>query len=132
VILRLHQHPLAVAHNPSDALADRPAAQRLLQRWSDHWIRHGVGYGVVSWRDDPEVLGFCGVKVMMLRARPVSHLFHRYSAIPAVRSSPGCDRPTTPAPGVALKVGLARATKLNSLGEDGPDWIFASPGWTTI
>jgi hypothetical protein len=32
---------------------------------------------------------------------------------------------------VALKVGLARATKLDSLGEDGPDWIFASPGWTT-
>ena len=32
---------------------------------------------------------------------------------------------------VALKVGLARATKLDGLGEDGPDWIFASLGWTT-
>jgi hypothetical protein len=34
VVLRLHQDPLAVAHNPGDALADRPAAQQLLQRWS--------------------------------------------------------------------------------------------------
>lgn len=32
---------------------------------------------------------------------------------------------------VALNVGLARARKLDSLGEDGPDWIFVSPGWTT-
>jgi hypothetical protein len=49
VVLRLHQDPLAVAHNPGDALADRPAAQRLLQRWSEHWVRHGVGYWAVSW-----------------------------------------------------------------------------------
>ena len=38
VALRLHQDPLAVANNPGDALADRAAAQRLLQRWSD-WAR---------------------------------------------------------------------------------------------
>ncbi|HEX2263245.1 MAG TPA: GNAT family N-acetyltransferase [Candidatus Tectomicrobia bacterium] len=31
---------------------------------------------------------------------------------------------------VALKAGLARATELDGLGKDGPDWIFASPGWT--
>jgi [ribosomal protein S5]-alanine N-acetyltransferase len=32
---------------------------------------------------------------------------------------------------VALKAGLARAAELDSLGEDGTDWIFVSPGWTT-
>lgn len=66
-----------MAHNPGDALADRPAAQQLLQRWSEQWARHGVGYSDISWRDDPEVLGFCGVKVMTLRGRPVSNLFYR-------------------------------------------------------
>ena len=60
VVLRLHQDPLAVAHNPSDALADRSAAQRLLERWSDHWVRHGVGYWAVSWRDDLRCLAFAG------------------------------------------------------------------------
>jgi hypothetical protein len=29
-----------------------------------------------------------------------------------------------------LKAGLARIAELDSLGEDGLDWIFASPGWT--
>jgi hypothetical protein len=29
---------------PGDALADRPVAQWLLRRWSDHWVRHDVGY----------------------------------------------------------------------------------------
>jgi hypothetical protein len=136
---------------PGDALADRPVAQWLLRRWSDHWVRHDVGYWAVSWRDDPEVLGFCGVKVMTLRARcPISSTAWtrvrgaRVSAarrrpssngpcgtIPAVRSSPGCDRLIYTSVRVALKAWLVRAAELDSLGEDGPDWIFASPGWTT-
>jgi RimJ/RimL family protein N-acetyltransferase len=32
---------------------------------------------------------------------------------------------------VALKAGLVRTAELDNLGQDGPDWIFASPGWTT-
>lgn len=153
VVLRLHQDPLAVAHNPGDALADRPAAQRLLQSWSDHWVRHGVGYWAISWRDDPEVLGFCGVKVMTLRGRPVSNLFYRLdpcvwgqgigseAAAAVVEWSlqlhPGRPviarvRPANHTSArVALKAGLARAAALDGLGEDGPDWIFASPGWRT-
>jgi RimJ/RimL family protein N-acetyltransferase len=152
VVLRLHQNPLTVAHNPSDALADRPAAQRLLQRRIDHWVRHGAGYWAVSWRDDPEVPGFCGVKVMTLRGRPVSNLFYRLDpcawgqgvgseAAAAVvewcrQVHPGAPviarvRPANHTSArVALKAGLARAAEFDSIGEDGPDWIFASPGWT--
>jgi [ribosomal protein S5]-alanine N-acetyltransferase len=40
-ILAIHRNPAAVAHNPSDALADMAQAEALLTRWLDHWQRFG-------------------------------------------------------------------------------------------
>src|SRR5450759_4509937 len=54
-VLRIHQTPEAVAHNPSDAIEDQAGAGRLLQRWIDQWRRQAVGYWAVSWRGDPSV-----------------------------------------------------------------------------
>jgi RimJ/RimL family protein N-acetyltransferase len=69
-VLRIHQVPEAVAHDPSDAIEDQAGAGRLPQRWIDHWRRHAVGYWAVSWGGDPSVFGFCGIKVMSLLNRP--------------------------------------------------------------
>jgi ribosomal-protein-alanine N-acetyltransferase len=57
VVRRIHQDPAALAHNPSDALADADAAEDLLRRWQTRWQRDGVGYWMVTGRRDPTVLG---------------------------------------------------------------------------
>jgi ribosomal-protein-alanine N-acetyltransferase len=151
VILRLHQDPLAIAHNPGDALEDEVAAQDLLQRWMQHWKQYAIGYWALSWRSDPAVLGFCGVKVMALHGHAVSNLLYRLDprvwgcgvateAASAVVGEALRHRPDDPviarvrpanhaSARVALKAGLTRAAELDTPGEDGLDHIYASPGW---
>ncbi len=68
-VLRIHQIPEAVAHNPSDAIEDRAGAGRLLQRWIDHWRRNAVGYWAVSWRGDPSSAGTAGYRMNALSCR---------------------------------------------------------------
>ena len=154
VVLRIHQIPEAVAHNPSDAIQDQAGAQLLLQRWIDHWHRHAVGYWAVSRRGDPSVFGFCGIKVMKLHDRPVANLFYRFDPCVwgcgvaseaasvvvewALARSPALPviarvRPDNVASArVAIKAGLSRVEGLDTLGEDGLDQIFVSPGWQQI
>lgn len=149
VVRRIHQDPAAVAHNPSDALADGDAAAELLRRWQDRWERDGVGYWIVTGRADPAVLGFCGVKPMRLADAPVLNLFYRFDpaawgrgiATEAVTAVVGWVARTRPderlvarvRPGnlasarVAAKAGLVRAADLDTVGEDGPDHIWVLP-----
>ena len=153
-VLRIHQIPEAVAHNPSDAIEDRAGAGRLLQRWIDHWRRNAFGYWAVSWRGDPSVFGFCGIKVMSLHDRPVANLFYRFDPCVwgrgvaseaasvvvewALARSPALPviarvRPDNVASArVAIKAGLSRVEGLDTLGEDGLDQIFVSPGWQQV
>lgn len=153
-VLRIHQTPEAVSHNPSDAIEGQAGAGLLLQRWIDHWHRHAVGYWAVSWRGDPSVFGFCGIKVMSLHDRPVANLFYRFDPCVwgrgvaseaasvvvewALARSPALPviarvRPDNVASArVATKAGLSRAEGLDTLGEDGLDRIFVSPGWQQI
>lgn len=88
VVRRIHQDPAAVAHNPSDALADRYAAEDLLRRWQTRWQRDGVGYWMVTGRTDPAVLGFCGVKPMLLADAPVLNLSTASTRPPGGAESP--------------------------------------------
>ena len=149
VVRRIHQEPAAVAHNPSDGLADGAAAADLLRRWQDRWRRDGVGYWMVTGRADPAVLGFCGVKPMRLADAPVPNLFYRLDpaawgrgiATEAVTAVVGWVIRTRPderlvariRPGnlasarVAAKAGLVRAADLDTAGEDGPDHIWVRP-----
>ena len=39
-----YSEPSAVAHNPSDTLPDRDAAEDLLRLWIRRWQRDRVGY----------------------------------------------------------------------------------------
>lgn len=154
-MLCLHQDALATAHNPGDALADRGQAVVLLCRWLQHWDDHGIGYCIVTWRDDVEVLGVCGVKVMTLDERPVFHLLyrltptvwghriateaaaelvaraahHRYG-LPVVARVRPSNRASA---AVARNVGLHRAPHLDAPGQDGPDdvYILESKPWDT-
>lgn len=143
-----------MAHNPSDAIEDRAGAARLLQRWMDHWRRHAVGYWAVTWRGDPAVFGFCGIKVISLHDPPVANLFYRFDPCvwgrdvaseaasvvvecalarsPALPVIAGVRPDNVASARVALQAGLSRAKGLDTLGEDGLDQIFVSPGWQQI
>lgn len=147
-ILAVHRDPLACAHNPSDALATRAEAEDLYTRWDAHWHRHGFGYWGVRYRDSADPLGFCGLKVMRLRERPVLNLFYRFApdnwgrgiaseAATAVVRWAGATLPgqlvvARVRPGnvasarVAVRAGLVRAAHLDEEGHDGLDEIFVS------
>jgi ribosomal-protein-alanine N-acetyltransferase len=149
VVQRIHQDPAAVAHNPSDALADRDSAEDLLRRWRSRWQQDGVGYWMVTGRTDPTVLGFCGVRPMRLAGAPMLNLFYRFDpaawgrgiateAVTAVvgwviRIRPDQRLVARIRPGnagsarVAAKAGLVRAANLDTDGEDGPDQIWILP-----
>lgn len=149
MVWRIHRDRAAVAHNPSDALADEHSADELLRRWQTRWQRNGIGYWMVAGRTDPTVLGFCGVRPMLLAAAPVLNLFYRFDpavwgrgiateAVTAVVDWITRLRPERPLvarirPGntasarVAAKAGLVRAADLDTDGEDGPDHIWIRP-----
>lgn len=148
-ILAIHADPRACAHNPSDALDTLAEAEALLARWRDHWKHHGFGYWVVEPATGPsEAIGFCGLKRMRLHERRVLNLFYRLDpsswgqgvaseaatrvVVWARESHPGAPivarvRPANAASHrVAAKAGLQRMPELDTSGEDGPDWIYAT------
>ena len=150
-ILRLHRDPVACAHNPADMISTRAEAVDRYRRWDRHWTEHGFGYWAVCNRNG-DLLGFCGLKVMLLRERPVLNLFYRLDpaawgngiateAATAVVAWALARRPPIGLPvaarvrpanvasaRVAERAGLHRTPGLDVTGEDGPDWIYTSDG----
>jgi len=146
-VLALHQDPQAVAHNPGDHLDDLSAARARVERWVQHWHEHGTGCSLLSWRGDEALLGVCGVKLMRLHERPVLNLLYRLHpsvwgrgvgteaatavvararrhrlALPVVARV----RPANHASArVALAAGLRRCPHLDTVGEDGPEDLYA-------
>lgn len=154
VIYRVHHDPRACAHNPADMLATRADAEDLYRRWERHWHHQGFGYWVIHPRDADDQrlsLGFCGITLMRLRGREVLNLFYRLDpvawgdgvateAATAVVNWATAHLPDRPViarvrPGnvasatVAARIGLERAVRLDTAGEDGLDWIFIK-NWT--
>jgi [ribosomal protein S5]-alanine N-acetyltransferase len=136
----------ACAYNPSDMLATRHEAHHLYLRWNEHWRRFGFGYWVVSCRGSNSVVGFCGIKVMRLNDSEVANMFYRFDpavwgrglaaeAACAVTSWAADNIPdrmviarirpqNVASQRVAIHAGLARAEHLDTMGEDGLDWIY--------
>jgi [ribosomal protein S5]-alanine N-acetyltransferase len=145
-IFSINADERACAHNPSDMLASRGEALRLFRRWDEHWRQFGFGYWAVRRHGADSVVAFCGIKVMRLRGDEVVNLFYRFD--PTVWGSglatEAASAVTTWAAGnipdrtliarirpqnvasqrVAVGAGLARAEELDTMGEDGLDWIF--------
>lgn len=148
IILAIHRDERACAHNPSDMLATRAAAEDLYRRWDDHWQHHGFGYWTIRARNAREPVGFCGIKLMRFHDHDVLNLFYRLApsawgdglateAATAVVGWAGERRPqysviarvrpeNVASARVAVRAGLHRAEHLDSPGEDGPDWIYLS------
>ncbi|GAA0527670.1 hypothetical protein GCM10010172_05250 [Paractinoplanes ferrugineus] len=146
-VLRIHSDPLACAHNPGDMIFTWAEAVTRCAAWIGHWERYGFGYHVLRRLDSDRVIGFCGVKVVRLHDLPVLNLFYRLEpaawgaglageAVAAVIGSVAGEplpviarvRPANVASArVAARAGLRRAEHLDTEGEDGVDWIWASP-----
>ena len=147
-ILAIHSDERACAYNPSDRLVSEADAIDLYHRWDEHWQHHGFGYWVLRMHGDTRIIGFCGVKVMQLHVREVLNLFYRLDpatwgrglateAAVAVARWAASDasrwpliarvRPANTASiRVAEHVGLQRAERLDTVGEDGPDLIYTA------
>jgi [ribosomal protein S5]-alanine N-acetyltransferase len=150
-ILRIHRDPRACAHNPSDAISTRDEAAERFLGWDEHWERYGFGYWTIRRNGESpaeQPLGFCGIKVMHLHGRSVLNLFYRLdpaawgaglateaaAAVVAWSAANLTGRPliarVRPANAASLKVaarvGLRRAPALDTAGEDGLDWVYAT------
>jgi ribosomal-protein-alanine N-acetyltransferase len=149
VIYAVHADPAACAHNPSDGLRTVAEARALFACWDGQWRRSGFGYWVVRAAAYEAPVGFCGVKPATLAGREVLNLFYRLapaawgngfateaaSAVVAWAGRHLTDwsvvarvRPANLASQtVARRAGLVRAPHLDEPGDDGPDWLFATP-----
>jgi ribosomal-protein-alanine N-acetyltransferase len=140
--------PRTVEHNPSDRLGNRAEAAELVSRWVRHWEEHGFGYWCVRERGSDPIIGYAGVKRMLMHGRPVLNLVYRLvpevwgqgfatEAAAAVVSMAGDEMPAETivarvrpdnlsSQKVALKAGLQRDATMDCQGEDGLDWAFTN------
>jgi ribosomal-protein-alanine N-acetyltransferase len=147
-ILELHADPEAIRHNPSDAVTTVVEARGRFARWDAQWEQCGYGYWVVTAPAPYGVVGFCGLKPVPLGDREVLNLFYRFTpsawgrgfATEAARRVVSWARDHRPewtvvarvrplnvaSQKVAVNAGLARAPSLDTAGEDGPDWAYAT------
>jgi ribosomal-protein-alanine N-acetyltransferase len=141
--------PRTVEHNPSDRLEDRGEATELVARWVRHWEEQGFGYWCVRESGSNSIIGYAGVKRMLIQGRPVLNLVYRFvpevwgrgfatEAAAAIVSRMLDEMPeeaivarvrpdNRPSQNVALKAGLRRDAAMDCQGEDGLDWVFTSP-----
>ena len=136
-----------VEHNPSDRLEDHGAAD-LVARWVRHWAEHGFGYWCVRESGSDRIIGYAGVKRMLMHGRPVLNLVYRFvpevwgrgfatEAAAAVVSRASEEMPSETivarvrpdnrsSQRVALKAGLRRDAAMDCQGEDGLVWAFTN------
>jgi [ribosomal protein S5]-alanine N-acetyltransferase len=127
-------------------MATADEARQRFQAWDEHWRRFGFGYWVVRRLVSDTPIGFCGLKIMQFREKEVANLFYRFDpaawgsglateAATAVTSWAADNIPdrlliarirpqNLASQRVAIHAGLTRAESLDSVGEDGIDWIY--------
>lgn len=147
-VLAILGDPRTVEHNPSDRLVDRDEAAELVARWVRHWEEHGFGYWCVREVGSDCVIGYAGVKRMLMHGCPVLNLVYRFvpevwgrgfatEAAAAILSRVVDEMPgetivarvrpdNRSSQNVALKAGLQRDATMDSQGEDGLDWAFTN------
>jgi RimJ/RimL family protein N-acetyltransferase len=140
--------PRTVEHNPCDRLQDLGEAAELVARWDRHWGEHGFGYWCVRESGSKSIIGYAGVKWMLMDGRRVLNLVYRFvpevwgrgfatEAAAAVVSRTLDEMPAETivarvrpdnraSRNVALKAGLRRDATMDCQGEDGLDWAFTS------
>lgn len=147
-VLAIVGDPRTVEHNPSDLVSDLAEAEELVGRWIQHWELRGFGYWCVREAGRARLVGYCGVKRMLARERPVLNLIYRFRpevwghgyATEAARAAIAWAQTTQPGTTilarvrpdnvasrtVALKAGLSRDPDLDEDGEDGLDLAFTN------
>ncbi|GII96690.1 GNAT family N-acetyltransferase [Sinosporangium siamense] len=147
-IFSIHRDTATCLQNPSDALSRRQEALELFQRWHDHWRRFGYGYWVVRRGASDWQLGVCGTKSMDLNGMSVLNLFYRFEVsswgqglageaatvvvgwvserVPDLPIIARVRPANIASQRVAVRAGLVRVEHIDTTGEDGLDWIYAT------
>jgi len=60
-------------------LEDRAAAADPVARWVRHWEEHGFGHWCVRESGSDRIIGYAGVKRMLMQGRPVLNLVYRFA-----------------------------------------------------
>lgn len=137
-----------VEHNPSERLAGRGDAAELVARWLRHWEEHGFGYWCVRESGSDRMIGYAGVKRMLVHGRPVLNLVYRFvpdvwgrgfateaavaivsralEELPAETIVARVRPDNLSSQNVARKAGLQRDAAMDCQGEDGQDWAFTN------
>lgn len=72
----IHTDPRTSVFDPDPT--DAAQANELVTTWLAHWAEHGFGYGAVTKRDAPEVIGLTGVRLRDFHGEKVLNLGYRF------------------------------------------------------
>jgi RimJ/RimL family protein N-acetyltransferase len=66
--------------NPGGPMAHLDDAQRLLERWMQHWAGHGYGWWAIARREAPQhIIGFGGIAPLNYLTEPRINLGYRFA-----------------------------------------------------
>ena len=83
-IFEIHSDPRTYEHRPDLVMKTREEATSLRKQWQQNWADDGIGYFVVSRKDENgadtgSIIGFCGVRKSVEQGKDVLNVYYRFS-----------------------------------------------------
>lgn len=83
-IFEIHSDARTYEHRPDLTMKSREEASALCNEWQHNWAEYGIGYFVVSRKDEKgadtgNVIGFCGVRKSVEKETSVLNVYYRFS-----------------------------------------------------
>lgn len=79
-IFEIHSDARTYEHRPDLVMVSHEQATLLRHEWQQNWAEDGLGYFVVSHKEDPSrIIGFCGVSQSQERNEDVLNVYYRFS-----------------------------------------------------
>lgn len=83
-IFEIHSDARTYEHRPDLTIKTREEASALCNEWQHKWAEDGIGYFVVSRKDEKgadtgNVIGFCGVRKSVEQGKDVLNVYYRFS-----------------------------------------------------
>ncbi|MBF8185368.1 GNAT family N-acetyltransferase [Nonomuraea sp. K274] len=74
----IHSDPRTNVYNPDGPIVDLESSRAMLDLWLADWAERGLGYWAVRRADEPEVLGFGGLRRAVIGGDEVLNLYYRF------------------------------------------------------